>query len=119
MTNALILLPASTRDYAIRTDQPGSVQNTLPKFVPAMIVGIGVDTMHLPRLANLLSRQALRIGQSMTHLSLPASTQAAERFSRRILYEKEQDEWRQRFGNQFGKVSDIYDHGHLRWIAVR
>lgn len=77
-------------------------------------MGVGVDTLHLPRLASLLSRQAARMG-SMRGCAAPLGI-ASQQFARRILHDRELVEWKARFDHgERASLSDV----ELTWLGAR
>lgn len=88
----------------------------------ALILGIGIDMLYLPRLKNLVNRQSSRIlkqisktglsQESLSSSSIKTSSIALDRLANRVLCEKEMKEWK----NQ--KESSMRDE-RLRWLAVR
>lgn len=80
-------------------DRKGDGRHTPKLSVAASLalVGVGVDMVHLPRLAALVARQSRRIGSVSS--SIPGSTGtgylAAQQFARRVLHEHEYSIWQE------------------------
>ena len=99
----------------------------------AMLLGIGVDVLYLPRMRGMLQRQARRMAPglkmaasaSTTTAIQPATVQAGMRLAEKIGSERERREFRRLFvdsrvGLQAAWQRELPDNGRaIRWLALR
>lgn len=93
-----------------------------PKVVSrAIIIGIGVDTLYLPRLLSLLTRQSKRIRMATNGVSKSSTTSfflATQRFAKRILNKDEYSEWKGKFDER-NIQTDSISREETIWLASR
>lgn len=86
----------------------------------AAIIGIGIDTIHVPRLMSLLRRQARRVVNTTKKSTLAAARMtASQQLSRRILHEKELIEWNSTVANSTDDKNDDVTREQVNWLATR
>jgi len=101
-----------------------SSDSSLPTPAKALLLGVGVDLMFLPRLKNLANRHSSRILKELNTVGLNGSKafvgnhkvekardMAINRFAGRILCEREKGEWK--------LIDAKREEERLRWLAVR
>ncbi|UZJ55306.1 hypothetical protein CBS101457_004626 [Exobasidium rhododendri] len=100
----------------VATSSPPSSTNLIAK---AAIVGIGVDTIFLPRLVTLLTRHSKRLQVAATSSStISPLALASQQLARRISHDWELSEWKTKFDDD-NKGRKTISTKEISWLAAR